>query len=677
MYVIKRIFIRLDTAVRKSKIPTLVLFILLIVISITFLKSKDDLIFVYLQSKKISTNVVCGKYRDIETKKLLNPKFKNNLTKDFSISTKTYTAEISSKDGLLTIRNSTGTHNWFQADLSSVYIDGCTQHPDIGLDISIEKEGETIVVTTAHTDKIVNKIIFYFKEDYILYYPETTFSQKQGWAGQSFLTGILGGVTLGMLNPDPHGNVRDGVFNDFRLPTETELLMRNAVGIARKENDYLNFAPTTDAWYMTGNNQIFIHGLAGLNPADGISLKVPNNKNYLSVHYANISNTLGIEPNIIKKGVAAIITIADSDSIFDGFQSYYNALVKENAVPKNNYPVYDWWTKGIYCTWFETHDLTSPEPDLVYKAIEAFEVNNIKVGTIILDEGWAGNGIYGDWEYDKIKYPYDRGLRTFIDDLHDKGYKVLLHFMPFSVSRSSKLRQEHPEYINKYLDYTHPQAREHMKERLRIMLSDDPDAYNADGLKVDFIHRFSNSADFIKQYHDPTKGRGLDYLHYALKWLYDTAKEIKPDAFISQFGVHPLFQDTTDGIRTGDYSGEVIPNGINRIKIKHILMPQSLSIYDMHLNGRWDFKTAALGYATSIPHVVFKVAPGFSGEYENLPAISQAYDKVRNVLKKQNLDSTTIKKLHGVNEHGDIIWELKNEIELIIQTDEGEEIIYN
>ncbi|MBU0598049.1 alpha-galactosidase [Patescibacteria group bacterium] len=669
----------IDTAVRKSKLPLFFLLALLIIISYFLLTSYDDLKFAYLTSEKYSTNNVCGQFRDIEKNSSQNSKLVAINNYDFEYTSSKYKAGISASQALLTITNLEGDFIWWQADLSSAFIDGCDDIFQPTKNITLQTNGNQITIQNTSADGLKNEIHFTFNDAYILYYPETEYPTSQGLAGQNFLTGVLGGAIFGMINPDPLGEVRDGIFNDFSMPPVNDLYMRNSIGHSGHENDYLNFSPTTDAWYVTNNNQVLIHGLAGLNPADGISLKIPKNNKNLSIHYANISSATGIKANEPKQGVPAIIAFFNSDNLFNGFQEYYLALEKENIIPTNKYQSYDWWTKGIYCTWFESHDLTSPQPDKVYAALDKIESADVSIGTIIIDEGWAGKNIYGDWEYDPDIYTGENGFRGFIDDLHSRGYKVILHFMPFTVNSASTIYKKHKDYlVNGHFDYTNSEFREYMGDVLRILLSDDPDAYNADGLKVDFIQHFNNSADFTSQYHDSQIGRGGDYLHFALKWLYDTSKQIKPDAFISGFGVHPLFQDTFDAIRTGDLGGPVVPQGLNRIVIKHILMPQVYSIYDMPQNQHWNFKAAAYGYATSIPHVIFKTEDGFSGDYSQLPAISQEYDLVRHNLIMKNLDITSWEELQGINDKNSIIWQVfNNGSEVRVTDNNGQTTILN
>ncbi|MBU1148740.1 alpha-galactosidase, partial [Patescibacteria group bacterium] len=512
--------------------------------------------------------------------------------------------------------------------------------------------------------------IFDFQEEYFTYFPTATFSKNQGWGGQSFLGGYLGGESIGMINPDPHGDVLDGIFKDIPLATTGDEIIRNAIANAKQENDYLNFSPTPDTWYLKKDDWVMVHGLAELNPADGITLKLPAETSSLAIHYANVANHQGIYANQSKVGVKSVVSFTH-DSLFTSYQDYYQVLKNKGVISLSNYPEADWWLEGIYCSWFETHTLDSPRQSRVETAVSFFQENDIKVGTIILDEGWAGNKVYGDWQADPDKYP--NGLRSFIDDLHNQGYKVLLHFMPFSVSTNSNVYQEHTSALKTIdhfqtlfiqgdqgkFDYTNPRTREYLKERLRIMLSDDPDAYNADGLKVDFVQIFRNSAEYDIQYQDPEIGRGVDYLHYSLKWLYDTAKEIKSDAFISGFGVHPFFQDTVDAIRTGDFYGDIANKGLKRQLIKHILMPNVYSIFDLHTSSQLDFQGAAYGYASGIPHVVFKTG-NQANQIQQIISLADAYDQIKHDLKMTNLDDP-IGQRNGINNDGEVVWKIESD----------------
>ena len=102
--------------------------------------------------------------------------------------------------------------------------------------------------------------------------------------------------------------------------------------------------------------------------------------------------------------------------------------------------------KVLYNSWFATEFDIRAEHQLEL----ARRAAGIGVETFVVDDGWFvgrsdDTGGLGDWEVDAAKFP--RGLDGFIADLHGLGLDFGLWIEPESVSPTSQLAQEHPEWI--------------------------------------------------------------------------------------------------------------------------------------------------------------------------------------------------------------------------------------
>lgn len=238
----------------------------------------------------------------------------------------------------------------------------------------------------------------------------------------------------------------------------------------------------------------------------------------------------------------------------------------------------DWWAGPIYCSYADQvyhHIITSGirkdesgatvycNEDFLAERLQIMDDHTIPYCIIILDYGWLDR--LGDYNPD-IDHFAD--LRDYIDRMHEAGKHVLLWFAPFFCESESDLAKAHPNWMVKNLDgsinehiwmkkrvftpdFTNPAVRDHFKSMIHRLLSPDVGGLNADGFKIDG-YSFLPGVDQI--YYDPTWGTG-DLLQFqASKFIYDVAKNTKPDALIENSIANPLFNNTQDLCRLNDAS---------------------------------------------------------------------------------------------------------------------------
>ena len=103
-------------------------------------------------------------------------------------------------------------------------------------------------------------------------------------------------------------------------------------------------------------------------------------------------------------------------------EAYCAASKKYFSVPKSKFDIN--FVNPMYCTWMEM--LTNPTQEKIVQYAESIIEQNLKKSCIIIDDGWMYD--YGDWRFDKKKFPNPKAL---VDQLHELGFKVMLWIVPF------------------------------------------------------------------------------------------------------------------------------------------------------------------------------------------------------------------------------------------------------
>jgi len=179
---------------------------------------------------------------------------------------------------------------------------------------------------------------------------------------------------------------------------------------------------------------------------------------------------------------------------------------------------------------------------------------------IILDYGWfICNGM---WREHPQRFG---GLKASIKRLQKMGKKFLLWYSPYFIAEQSDHYRNHPEVVvrkqngeqmfvtrfsievNYLSDFTHPTMRELVRRDIEYMLS--PAGLDADGMKVDCTHQ---PPTINNAFYDPSWGTGELFHYKASKFLYDTAKQIKPGCCINSTAANPFFNRTYDLHRLHD-----------------------------------------------------------------------------------------------------------------------------
>jgi hypothetical protein len=236
-----------------------------------------------------------------------------------------------------------------------------------------------------------------------------------------------------------------------------------------------------------------------------------------------------------------------------------------------------WWSTPIFCGWGAQCYLSKVEkghaPNYArqehYESfMQALEAQHIAPGILTIDDKWQAT--YGNNEVDTAKWP---DLRGFIDRQHAANRKVLLWLKAWDaegVPAEETTRNAAGRSIA--VDPTNPAFERRLRAQVIRMLA--PESYDADGFKIDFSARIPNGPG-LRKYLDI---EGLELMKLYLKIIYQTAKEMKPEALIIAHTPHPYLADVVDMIRLNDVNTArpVIPAMQHRARIVRIACPGAL-----------------------------------------------------------------------------------------------------
>ena len=172
----------------------------------------------------------------------------------------------------------------------------------------------------------------------------------------------------------------------------------------------------------------------------------------------------------------------------------------EDTRKKNKTLPREFFKTAQFNTWVEY--TYNPTQEGVLKYAHAVLDNGFDPGILIIDEGWHGR--YGQWKFDKYKFPDPKAM---IDELHSLGFIVMLWVTPyvtadgmvFAMDTRSDFNPEHHNDlflrdanggvamvrwwngISAMLDFRKECDREYLKSRLDFLMNE----YGVDGFKFD------------------------------------------------------------------------------------------------------------------------------------------------------------------------------------------------
>ncbi len=147
-----------------------------------------------------------------------------------------------------------------------------------------------------------------------------------------------------------------------------------------------------------------------------------------------------LEPNATYNTVLNAIIFHKLD-FYDALHTYGNLLRKRgiDIQKTSSESAYDPYWKS----WGFDLDFTLEE---IYGILP--ELKSFGITTANLDDGWFN--YYGDWEFDRSPGKFPNGeadMITFVNKVHQMGFKTNLWWYPLGVSPESVLAKEHPDLL--------------------------------------------------------------------------------------------------------------------------------------------------------------------------------------------------------------------------------------
>lgn len=281
------------------------------------------------------------------------------------------------------------------------------------------------------------------------------------------------------------------------------------------------------------------------------------------------------------------VVMVPGTSAEDAVARYVDVLRDSGLVPSVRREQSDWWSRPIVCGWghqcyqadlFRIRSTPERQPDnaaytlstqATYADLLArLDAHQLPWGTVVIDARWFLAG--GLKNVDVGRWP---DLRGFVDAQHRQDRRVLLWWGPWDpegvpaeqcvryIPGAGPSRQNRPGRLSKFgapvpgkklaVDITHPNVRHRIQDQVRRLLGDGPDGVGVDGFKIDHLSAVPGIYDMA---FPDGSGRmfGIEAAYACQALLYETAKEVKPDALIIGQSPNPYFADVQDMLRLGD-----------------------------------------------------------------------------------------------------------------------------
>lgn len=288
-----------------------------------------------------------------------------------------------------------------------------------------------------------------------------------------------------------------------------------------------------------------------------------------------------------------IFTLRPETDENDALRQYIGRLIDAGLIAHTPRDIPAWWREPIFCGWGQQrfdfrldHDghengnwinAGDYATEVFYRRqMDLFESKGIDPGIVIIDCFWAKTPIMA------APHPLKwQDMRTFIDEQHARGRKVLLWFTPIlfdGLPIEACITLEGRPIAG---DPSSPVYRDILAREIEHMLSDAPGCLNADGFKIDFTQNISSERG---RFRDILKDRwaiiseeepkmypsldsrteliqttepiwGLELIRAYLQAIREPMKRIKQDSLLITHTANPYLADEVDMLRLNDMDG--------------------------------------------------------------------------------------------------------------------------
>jgi len=324
---------------------------------------------------------------------------------------------------------------------------------------------------------------------------------------------------------------------------------------------------------------------------------------------------------------------------YEAYTDFGRMLVENGKIPNPAKKKREgWWTEPLYCTWidqcFGSHtkmldDLQAQASSeelisavsfvnekLIHRAVAEIEKEGYPIRTILLDDGWQISR--GQWEPHPKRFP---DLRKLVDELHSKGYKVVVWWNWAEIMPDAQVDPSHlmaGGQLNRHnarvRDYSSPLTQEeYLKPLFHKLFSSDPECYNLDGVKTDFL---ADKVHPDMPLHDASWRGEENYFFHVTRLFYTELKKHKPDGIHIGCAGNYWLAEYVDINRTYDVSSSDWREHEERARMLMATTPGCPVAYDFHnhlekMDG-WFESAKQLGASVEIGNVLWFKRDRFS-----------------------------------------------------------------
>jgi alpha-galactosidase len=191
----------------------------------------------------------------------------------------------------------------------------------------------------------------------------------------------------------------------------------------------------------------------------------------------------------------------------------------------------------IWCAWGYGRKI---QPSQIYNALPI--VKKLGFTWVTLDDGWQT--AQGDWFLQPQKFPRgDADMRALVDKIHAEGFRAQLWWAPLAADPGTELVEKHPEMLLLNADgskqkisywnswYLCPADRA-VVEYHQAIVRKAMKVWGFDGLKLDGQHMNGAPPCYNPAHKHARPEESVEAMPKFFQAIYDTAREIKPDALV-------------------------------------------------------------------------------------------------------------------------------------------------
>ena len=287
--------------------------------------------------------------------------------------------------------------------------------------------------------------------------------------------------------------------------------------------------------------------------------------------------------------------------------TYARMLIDARKIPDPAKKVrHAWWREPLYCTWIDKCLLSQAvvpidlkeqaeqaaaatadpaghalQESMVRRAVEVIEREKLPFRTILLDGGWSI--ATGQWEPDPHRLPH---LRKLVDELHGKGFKIVVWWNWAEVSKSAQVNPAEligggklNRHDARVRDYSLPSTQDYLRRLFHQLFSSDPGCYDLDGVKTDFL---ADKVHPDMPPGDPSWRGEENYFLQVSRLFYQEMKRHKPDAIHIGCAGNFWLAEYIDINRTYDAGGTNHLQHETRGRMLRHTTPGTPVAYDFH-----------------------------------------------------------------------------------------------